>query len=248
MKRIPKLNNKGFAVSVILYAAVVLIVLILFLILSILSTITKNKIQLVDNIKEEVSGNIDKKSESLGELIITTSDGMGSGDWHNTNFDLIISEPNNTKSTVPLVYYYKTDTTEETVFENKKITISSDMKNVTYYVRACRDAGKTICTKTSLYLVNIQKEKPTFTITGESTIYASSRIFYVTPTSLSGIDYYEYFVSNFEEDPSEFDEFTIINGNLNIINVTEKGTYLHIRAISNSNVKSDWVKQNLYVE
>ncbi len=51
-----KLNEKGFAVAVILYASATILVLVLILILSVLSTSSKNTLSLVDMVKEQVSG------------------------------------------------------------------------------------------------------------------------------------------------------------------------------------------------
>lgn len=51
-----KLNEKGFAVSVILYASATILVLVLILILSVLSTSSSNTSSLVDMVKEQVSG------------------------------------------------------------------------------------------------------------------------------------------------------------------------------------------------
>jgi len=51
-----KLNEKGFAVAVILYASATILVLVLILILSVLSTSSKNTSSLVDMVKEQVSG------------------------------------------------------------------------------------------------------------------------------------------------------------------------------------------------
>lgn len=51
-----KLNNKGFAASVVLYGASTIIILVLLLILSILSTGEKNVSNMADTIKMEASG------------------------------------------------------------------------------------------------------------------------------------------------------------------------------------------------
>lgn len=51
-----KLNEKGFAVAVILYASATILVLVLILILSVLSTSSRNTSNLVDMVKEQVSG------------------------------------------------------------------------------------------------------------------------------------------------------------------------------------------------
>ena len=50
------LNNKGFAISVVLYATATIMILILILILSVLSVNNKNTLDLTDMIKEQVSG------------------------------------------------------------------------------------------------------------------------------------------------------------------------------------------------
>ena len=51
-----KLNNKGFAVSIILYSISAVIVLILILILAVDKANVRNEINMSDKIKEELSG------------------------------------------------------------------------------------------------------------------------------------------------------------------------------------------------
>lgn len=51
-----KLDERGFAVSVVLYASATIVVLVLILILSVLSTNNKNTLDLTDLVKEQVSG------------------------------------------------------------------------------------------------------------------------------------------------------------------------------------------------
>ncbi len=51
-----KLNQKGFAVSIILYTAATIVVLVLLLILSLLSANNRNTNSIVDSVKEHVSG------------------------------------------------------------------------------------------------------------------------------------------------------------------------------------------------
>ena len=51
-----KLNNKGFAVSVILYSITAILVLVLFLILGLNSVNNRNKNDMSDTIKEQLSG------------------------------------------------------------------------------------------------------------------------------------------------------------------------------------------------
>ena len=50
-----KLNNKGFAVSVILYSIVAVIILILLMTVSLYATNIHNKSDQVDSIKEKIS-------------------------------------------------------------------------------------------------------------------------------------------------------------------------------------------------
>ena len=49
-----KLNNKGFAASIILYSIVAIIVTILILILSVYATNIHNKTSLSDQVKEDI--------------------------------------------------------------------------------------------------------------------------------------------------------------------------------------------------
>lgn len=51
-----KINNQGFAVTVMLYTSLSIIVLIMILLLSVLSTNNKNTLDLADMVKEQVSG------------------------------------------------------------------------------------------------------------------------------------------------------------------------------------------------
>lgn len=50
-----KLNNKGFAISVILYSIIAVIILVLLTILSIYTINVRNKSDMADDIKEDLS-------------------------------------------------------------------------------------------------------------------------------------------------------------------------------------------------
>lgn len=246
MKKIPKLNNKGFAVSVILYAAIILIVLILFLILSILSTITKNKIQLVDSIKEEASGNVLDKTESLGELTLVPSDGIITGSWHKDTFTIKVDT--STPKSFPVQFYYGTSEDDiNTQVINNETTIDTNTTGTTYYFRACRDVNKTICTKVSSYLVKLDKAKPSLEYrTGES-----ASTFLVKSSVISKIETFQYYVSISSKNPREDDDIQNVDGRLVnsdgecTITIDEDGKYLYIRGISNSGLVSDWYKIEL---
>lgn len=242
------LNNKGFAVSMILYAAVTLVVLILILIISILSTEWKSKSLIVDTIKKEVSGIEDKKSESLGNIIITSSDNKKSGEWHTTNITLNLSKPtqNGTEITAPITYYYGTSSNNvNTKLAGNKISITQNTTATNYYVRACRDSNKYVCSKIGVYLVKMDKDKPTISVSGTSTTWSNSKTLTITPTSLSGISYYEYYVTDSTDTPTSLDEIKTFTENQIIIN--EKGQYIFIRPINKAGIKGNWNYYNLYV-
>lgn len=243
------LNNKGFAVSAILYTAVTLVVLILVLIISILSTVWKSKSLIVDDIKKNVSGIENKKSESLGDVIVTASDNKTSGEWHSSDFTLNFSKPmqNGTELTFPVTYYYGTSVNAiNTKLSTNKITINTNTSGVNYYVRACRGTSKDICSKVGVYLVRLDKDNPTITVSGTSTTWSSSRTLTITPTSLSGISYYEYFVADSIDTPTENDEIHTFTENT--ITITELGQYILIRPVNTAGVKGTWNPYNLYVK
>lgn len=50
-----KLNNKGFAASIILYSIVAVIVIVLIVILSVYATNVHNKTSLADEVKENIA-------------------------------------------------------------------------------------------------------------------------------------------------------------------------------------------------
>ncbi len=50
------LNNKGFAVSVILYSISAIIIVVMFLILSVVASNVHNTNNMADEIKKEISG------------------------------------------------------------------------------------------------------------------------------------------------------------------------------------------------
>lgn len=239
-----KINNKGFAASVVLYAAVTLVALILFLILSVLSTSLNNKNLIVDDIKKEVSGSENTKAESLGNVTIIASDNKGSGEWHTTGITLNFSMPTSVSS--PVTYYYGTSTDDITnIVSGDKISISTDTTGITYYIKACRDSNMEVCGTPSAYLVKIDKELPTITVDGTSTTWETSRTLTITPTALSGISYYQYFVTDSTSIPLDTDEINTTSSNT--LKITEQGQYIFIRAINNANNKGTWEYYDLYV-
>ncbi len=246
--KIPSLNNRGFAVSIILYSAVTLLIIILFLILSILSTELNNKKVLTDDIKESVSGKDKSNSESLGFITITSSDNKNSSEWHKSSFNLSFSEPinNGKKYSFPVIYYYGTDLNNiDKKITGTELNIAENMNDVTYYIKACKSGNISICTNVTKYIVKIDTNMPTITVAGESTEWNSSRKLTVTPTSLSGIAYYEYYVTDWDFEPDSNNDLTKVS--TDTFEVTQTGKYIYIRAINNAGNSSSWLKYNLYV-
>ncbi len=75
-----KLNNRGFAASVVLYGASTIIILIMILILSILSTGENNVSRMVDTIKKEASG-VTGTTYQLRNLVSNGSFERGASSW-----------------------------------------------------------------------------------------------------------------------------------------------------------------------
>ncbi len=75
-----KVDNRGFAVSVLLYASATIVALVLVLILSVLSTNNKNTLDLADMVKEQVSG-VNGDSLQLYNLISNGSFENDGASW-----------------------------------------------------------------------------------------------------------------------------------------------------------------------
>lgn len=243
------LNNRGFAVSVILYSSVTLVVLILFLIISILSTNLTNKKLIVDDIKKSVSGVIDKETETLGNVTISSSDNKLSGDWHTGSFKLTFSmiEKDGVNYNFPIVYYYGTSSQSiNNKIDGNELEITEDTTGTTYYVRACKTGNDVLCTNIAKYVVKTDKNIPKFTLTGDSTNWTSTKTLKLIPDSISGIAYYEYYITDWEFEPTDLD---ITKKSIeNNITITESGKYIYIRAINKVGNKSKWQLYNLFVD
>ena len=249
MKKLSKLNNKGFAVSVILYTSVALVVLILFIIVSILSTNNKNKTLISDSIKKDVSG-IEEKDTSaiLGLINVSASDNVSSGLWHMDSFTLNLSMPESSGVTInfPITYYYGTSMNSiNEKAENGIIEINDNTDGTTYYVKACRTGSMGICTEVGKYIVRLDKTNPDFTASGDSTKWSDSRTLTINPDSMSGISYYEYYITDWEEIPNE-EEYETFKENKKTFNQT--GKYVYLRATNNLGRKSSWKKYDIYVD
>lgn len=243
------LNDRGFAVSVILYAAVTLAVLVLFLIISILSTSLNNKKLIVDDIKKDVSGMIDKETETLGNITISSSDNKLSGEWHTGSFKLTFSMPekNNENYNFPIVYYYGTSSQSiNNKIDGNELEINDNTSGTTYYIKACKTGNNALCTSVAKYVVKTDKTSPKFTVTGDSTSWSSTKTLKLIPESISGIQYYEYYITDWEFEPTDSD--ITQKSTKNSIVITEPGKYIYIRAINKVDNKSKWQLYNLFVD
>ena len=244
-----KLNNNGFAVSVILYAAVTLAVLVLFLIVSILSTSLNNKNLIVDDIKKDVSGIVEKENETLGNITITASDSKQSDEWHTGDFKLTFSAPEKRGEAYnfPIIYYYGTNSQAiNKKLPGNELEITGNTSGTTYYIKACKSGDNSLCSSISKYIVKTDKTTPIITVTGDSTEWKPSREFKIVPDSVSGIDYYEYYVTDWEFEPTEED--TVKTTTSNTIKISDPGKFVYIRAVNKVNNKSEWKLYNLYVD
>lgn len=243
------LNNYGFAVSVVLYAAVTLVALILFLIVSILSTSLNNKNLIVDDIKKDISIVADSETETLGNITITSSDSIQSGDWHTGDFTLTFSEPEKSGESYdfPIVYYYGTSPQLiNQKLSSNEININSDTAGTTYYIKACKSGNDILCSSVAKYTVKIDKTTPKITVSGSSETWTSSKELKITPESVSGIYYYEYYITDYEFEPTIYDVVQISTSNT--ITISDPGKFIYIRATNKVNNKSEWQLYNLYVD
>ena len=83
---------------------------------------------------------------------ITSSDGIKSGNWHNTNFSLVFS---GSSSVSGIIYQYSTNGVNYT--NGSKVNIASNT-STTYYVRSCNGSG--LCSLATTYEVKLDKTVP----------------------------------------------------------------------------------------
>ncbi|MDD6224362.1 MAG: hypothetical protein PUB18_05110 [bacterium] len=245
MKKLKKLNNKGFAVSVILYTAVTLVILILLLILSILSTNTKVNDTIVDNIKEKVSS-FEEQTQvgELGNLTITAEDNIASGQWH-TN-DVILSFSLDNRTDVTYYYGFNAYLVTNELNENT-LTIKENIKDKIYYAKACQKDDPRICSNIGAYLLKIDKDDPEFEVEVEvDNVTAFKQIKITSTSSVSGISHYQYYITDAEEpiDPSP-SEISTLEGNTAYI--TTPGNYIYIKAYDQAGKASNWKQINLNI-
>jgi len=247
---IKTLNNKGFAVSIILYIGATIVVLVLLLVLSILSTNNKNKDNIVDNIKQEVSGSKDEVTiDALGKVSISASDNVASGLWHKDEFSLIFNKPTQDGITVdyPVTYYYGFSRSGVNIsVEGNELPITESTRSTIYYIKACRSGTNNVCSPINSYEVKLDKDKPNVEVSGTDTKWTSSKTLKLTSSAISGISYYEYFVDNYEEATISDDQVLMLDKNEVVIE--ETGKYIFIRAINGVGNKGDWHRFDLCVD
>ena len=93
-----KLNNKGFAASVVLYGASTIIIMVLLLILSILSTGEKNVSNMADTIKMEASG-VKGTTYQLRNMITNGGFEEGIKNWRKSAISTVDGMDNEVSST-----------------------------------------------------------------------------------------------------------------------------------------------------
>ncbi len=96
---------------------------------------------------------------------ITASDGKANNVWHNANFTLTFSG-----SSLPgngqVVYYYGTSSSSMTS-TGTSVSISSETKSTTYYVKACNSLETSFCSSTVNYTYKLDKTGPSVSITAK---------------------------------------------------------------------------------
>lgn len=243
------LDNKGFAVSVILYTSIILVFIIMLTLVSVLSAGNRNRTLISDAIKEDVSGVSDKEIASvLGFVNITASDSIGSGAWHKDPFtlDVVISKTSGVTINFPITYYYGTSSDDiKNQIDDGKIKITEDTASTIYYVRGCRTGSTDICTEVGMYEVKLDKSAPSLDADGESTTWSASRTLNLKVQSISDVDYYEYYVTDWEEEPNEIEYQTF---DTNKFTFTDTGKFVYVRVTNKSGRTSSWEKFDIYVD
>lgn len=100
---------------------------------------------------------IPKINETVSAPTIKASDNKSSGEWHNKNFNLIITN-NDTNATATIKYG-----TNENNLNNDytdPVSVTTETKNTTYYARAC--IGNT-CSSVVKYEAKLDKTRPNIT-------------------------------------------------------------------------------------
>lgn len=98
---------------------------------------------------------IPKINETVSAPSIKASDGKSSGEWHNKNFNLIITN-NDTNATIK----YGTNENNLNNDYTDPVSVTTETKNTTYYARAC--IGNT-CSSVVKYEVKLDKTRPNIT-------------------------------------------------------------------------------------
>ena len=107
--------------------------------------------------------------------IITASDSISSGSWHNSNYSLYASGVSGS-----VTYYYGTSSYSLT--STSSPYVSSETSGTTYYAKACWSNNSNICSSSAQYLAKLDKTPPTCSIS--KTKYGS-----VCPSDVVGDSY-----------------------------------------------------------
>lgn len=99
---------------------------------------------------------IPKINETVSAPSIKASDGKSSGEWHNKNFNLIITN-NDTNATIK----YGTNENNLNYIYKDPISVTTETKSTTYYAQAC--IGTTCNSSVVKYEVKLDKTRPNIT-------------------------------------------------------------------------------------
>lgn len=165
---------------------------------------------------------------------LTASDGITSGNWHTSGFDLIIGEQNNLSGNT---YYFGRNTYATTSSEtttSRALACNGETASYTYYVMICSGAG--LCSGQASYQVKeeLNVSTPTITYNGGSNTNSWKNNYNLTlsSSSLSGISYYEIDYTG--------DDIAETSTGANFIPSNGWNAVTKFRAVSNVGNRSSW--------
>ena len=103
------------------------------------------------NLCSEISGYVINVDTTPTNPVISASDGIASGNFHNSDYTLSWKSTN--KGSQDLIYYYGTDKNNLTS-KGASVLAKKSQYNVTMYVKACTN-GSNLCSGISSYVINV---------------------------------------------------------------------------------------------
>ena len=173
--------------------------------------------------------------------IFASSDNIGSGSWHTSNFNLTLSSDNNNVS--GNTYYFGTNSNNiSTIGTN--ISVSNETSSYIYYARVCSGAG--LCSSVASYEIKLDKSGPTISNNlpsgtygyGYSTTYQKTATISASD-SISGVQamQYEIYFNGTIQSSTYYLKSSSFTVDLNKI-----GTWdVYVKALDNAN---NWASDN----